>query len=117
MSAETELFALLAASAGVGAVVADRIYPDAADQGADRPLIVYTRAATEYERTIGGTVAATRSTLAIACYSDTRAAAESAADAVTSALSGSAFDVIGRSGAYDPEVLAYSATVTVVHFA
>lgn len=116
MSAETALFTLLAASAGVGALVADRIYPDTAPQDVERPLVVYGRSGTDIERTIGGTVVATRTTLQVSCYADTRAGAEAVADAVDTALTTSAFDWVGRSGGFDPEVLVYVATVTVVHY-
>lgn len=115
MSAETVLFALLAADAGVGALVADRIYPEVAPDDVDRPLVVYRRESTQPIYTIHGTLAMQSAFLVITCYAATRAEAESIGDAVTTALAGSAIEFLDRTGGYDPDLLVHGVTIRVVH--
>ena len=115
MSTETVLFALLAADAGIGALVADRIYPEVAPQDVDRPLIVYQRESTQPLYTIHGTLALQSVYVVISCYASSRAEAETIGDAVITALSGSAFEALDRTGGYDPDLLVHSVTIRIVH--
>lgn len=104
MSAETDLRALLISTAGVTALVGQRIAADRIEQGAARPFIVFTRTGTERERTLDGGVAATRVALLVQCWADTRVQAEQVADAVETALA-SVFQNTGdRSGTYEPDL-------------
>ena len=115
MSVATDFFTLLAASAGVGALVADRIYPDTAPQDVERPLIVYDITAVNPTYTIHGALALLETQLRAACYASTRAAAEALADAVTTAVNGSGFELTDRSGGYDPDSLVYNTTLGVIY--
>lgn len=116
MSAETQLFSALQGSVDVHAVVADRIYPDVAPQDMARPYMVYGRMGTEYTRAISGQVLGAIASLSVSCYADTRAAAEAGVDAAITAVTGTALEVDGRAGSYDPDALAYVAAVTLLHF-
>jgi len=115
MSAETVLFSTLAASAGVGALIADRIYPDLRPQDDASPAIVYRRDATEYTPTIHGTIALTRAQLAVVCVGVTRASAEAVADAAQTALLAAHFLLVSRASDFEPESRTYIATLAVEH--
>lgn len=115
MSTETVLFALLAANAGVGALVADRIYPEVAPQDVDRPFVVYQRESTQPLYTIHGTLALQSVFVSMTCYAATRASAEDIADAVIAALAATTFELLDRTGGYDPDLLVHFVALRIVH--
>ena len=115
MSTETVLFALLAADAGVGALVADRIYPEVAPQDVDRPFVVYQRESTQPVYTIHGTLALQSVFLSLSCYAESRALAESIADAVITAVAATTFELLDRTGGYDPDLLVHFVAIRIVH--
>lgn len=115
MSAETVLFATLDAAAGVHALVANRIYPDARPQESDLPAVVYTRDGTEFVPTIHGTIALTRAQLSVVSLATTRAAAEGLADAVQAAVLTAGFLLINRAGDFDVDSRTYVVTLGIEH--
>lgn len=115
MSAETVLFSTLAASAGVGALISDRIYPDLRPQDDTAPAIVYRRDGTVTVPTIHGTIALTRAQLSVLCIGVTRASAEAVADAAQTAVLAAGFLLVDRGGEFDVDTLSYIATLTIEH--
>ena len=103
MSAATELQALLAASAGVTALVESRISADRAEQGAARPFVTYS-GTTEPQRALDGSVHGTLTTFEIQCWGDSRATAEAVADAVQAACDGAHQYITARAAGSDNEL-------------
>lgn len=102
MSAESAVKTALEAS-GVTALVSDRVYPDFIPQEADLPAIVYYRTDTGFVTMIDGSVSIERAQIAIGCYAETRAAAESVANAAKTALLAAGILPQARKGEYDSE--------------
>ena len=114
MSAETDLRALLVATAGVTTLVGTRIAADRIEQGAARPFVVFTRAGSEPLQCLDGSVLKTLVTLDVQCWADTRASAEAVADAVTAAVRGVLTQtVIARAASYEPDLDLEAAVLTV----
>jgi hypothetical protein len=103
MTVETDFYALLTGSAGMTALVAQRIYPDILPEKAAWPAIVFARQATEHDRLIDGTIAATRVELSVQVWAETRTSAAAVSDAIEAALVGSEYMVLARADAADPE--------------
>jgi hypothetical protein len=112
MSAETDLYAALAADATVAGLVAVpgvsptelKIYPNVAPQDVDLPAIVFARPNTEHINTIhGGAPIGATVTQDLWCMSTTRAAADQLADAAESALGTAGFLLTGRRAEIDPD--------------
>ena len=85
MSIEADFRATLAAHAPLTALVGTRIALNAAPEGAVMPLVVFS---SSHDRTLGldNSLLADRAELAVQCWAETAAAAESVADAVTAAV-------------------------------
>lgn len=115
MSAETVLCSTLVASAGVGALIDDRIYPDLRPQDDPAPAIVYRRDGTVTVPTIHGTIALTRAQLSVICVGTTRGSAEAVADAAQTALLAAGFLLVDRGSEFEVETLSYIATLTIEH--
>jgi len=96
MSLETGLYAFLAAEAGVKALVAARIYPDAAPAGAAKPYIVYQRITTERDRTMDGPNGLAMPRMQVTCWAATYIGAKVLADAVADAIDGFSGDMGGE---------------------
>ena len=111
MSAETELYAVLAASAGLSALVADRIYPDAIPEDKPSPAVVYGRTATDPVVTIHGVKVAETATLSITAWAMTRTESDAIADAIATALQLAGQPFRNRSSGYDDEVGLYGVSV------
>jgi hypothetical protein len=86
MSAETTVYSVLSAAAGVTALAGSRIYPDELPEDYDLPAVVFGRTATELVATIHGTLAARRARIQVNCWAKERLDAETLADAVQAAL-------------------------------
>ncbi|MER2518570.1 MAG: DUF3168 domain-containing protein [Candidatus Accumulibacter phosphatis] len=87
MSAETDLFAALSASAALAAIVGTKIYPDAIPEDKAPPAVVYQRANTSHVTTVHSAAPiAEEVRFSITAWAKTRAAATGAADAVADAL-------------------------------
>lgn len=105
MSAEADLQTLLSGAAGVTAIASTRIAQDRAEQGWARPFVIYTRADTDIQKGLDGTILSTKLTMEVQCWADTRIVADSLADACTTAIdAGDYGDVVGRSPAYDSDL-------------
>lgn len=115
MSAETELYALLSGAAPVIALAGSRISADRIEQGTARPFIVFSRVGTEAFGGLSGEIFDTRVTLEVQAWADTRAQAESLADAINAAIVAADHFVTGRSSGYDGE-LDLEATILTVEW-
>jgi len=78
--------ARLIAVSGVNDLVAGRVYFDALAQSATMPAIVLELSDQDFERTLAGTKAPTRSTVLVHAYGGTRNAANGLATQVETAL-------------------------------
>jgi hypothetical protein len=103
MSPEESIRSVLAAAAGVTAIVGDRIYPDEVPQGDPLPAVVYRRAATPFQLTLDDTVARSGGTMRVACWAGGRLVAEQLGDAVQLALIAAQIYPVGRDGFTDPD--------------
>lgn len=114
MSAETELRALLLAAPAVAALVGTRISADRIEQGAARPFVMFSRAATTPFATIDGALLVSQVQLEVQCWADTRAGADAVALAVAAAVRGTGLHAVtAQSAAYDPELDLEAATLSV----
>ena len=101
MSAESTLYSILSTAAGVTALVSTRIYPDLVPEEKSTPYIGYERVGSDPISTLHGTTLGHIARLVVACWADTRLAAEGLADAVEVALSGSDFSITARGAEMD----------------
>lgn len=123
MSAESELQALLVADAAVRTALSvstaraagERIAADRIEQNTGRPFGVYTRTATEDSEGLDGTIFATKVTLELQLWGDTRLSADALADACQAAIRGANQAITGRATAYD-DALDLEATVLSVEW-
>lgn len=117
MSAETDLYAALAAAAPVTALVSTRVYPDAIPLDRGLPAVAYRRVGTEPVTVISsGVPVAETATLEIACLDETRAGADAVADAVIAAAGAAGFVLIDRTWDEDPENNLIDTVLTVEKF-
>lgn len=80
-------FRTLLASAAVTALVSDRIFPVLAEQSCTRPYIVYSRASSDPQNSLGGfTAALERIRWQVDCYAETFDSAIAIAAAVRAAV-------------------------------
>lgn len=98
--------------AGVTAIVSTRIYPDVLPEKCVYPAIVYSFRVTPI-MSIGNIKLGEDLEFPTSCWAETRALADSAADALETALSGTAFHVSGREDAYDPETGLFATVLNV----
>jgi hypothetical protein len=110
-SAETTLYSILSTAPGITALVGPRIYPDLVPQGIATPYIGYERVATEPITTIHGTILAQNARMMIACWADTRIAAEALADAVAAAMQAAGHLYSSRAAELDDATLRLAATL------
>mgnify|MGYP000949950111 CR=1 FL=1 len=82
MSAETELYAVLAAAAGLTALVSTRIYPDAIPEDSALPAVVYSRASTDPVLSVSGQKFAETARFQITAWDKTRTSSAAVADQV-----------------------------------
>ena len=104
MSLDTDLRALLVGNAGLTALVSTRIVQDRMEQGAARPFVVFSRASTDYQTGLDGSVLGERATFDVQCWADTRASAEAVASAVQAVLDANQRPVLSRASGYDAEL-------------
>lgn len=105
MSAETDFRAALIADGAVSALVGTRIATDRIEQGAARPFVVFSRAATLPITDVAGTLLISQVTLDVQCWADTRLQADAVADAVSDAVrSITTQQVTERSSVYDADL-------------
>ena len=96
MSLETGLYAFLAAQAALKALVASRIYPEAAPAAAKKPYLVYQRITTDRDRTMDGPNGLATPRMQVTCWAATYAGAIALAGAVADAIDGHSGDLGGQ---------------------
>ena len=101
MSAESTLYGILSTAAGVTALVGTRIYPDLIPEEKATPYIGYERVSTDPIGTLENTILSEKIGLMVACWADTRIAAEQLADAVRTAMIGSGWRAESRGAEID----------------
>lgn len=107
MSAETEVYAALAADSTLAALVSNadglRVYPDALPEDGLYPAIVYSRDATDPQYTISGDYYGSFVTISIQCWASKRGIANNVGVAVINALVVAGLDHNSRQVGFDPE--------------
>lgn len=103
MSAELEMRAALVADTAVTALVQQRVAQDRAEQGWARPYVVFGRTGSEDELTEDNEVMASKVTLELQAWADTRSDAEQLANACKAAILEAGAEVTTRSSGYDSE--------------
>ena len=111
MSAESTLYGILSAAAGVTALVGTRIYPDLIPEEKATPYIGFERISTVPYTTIHGTILSSDVDMMIACWADTRLAAEALADAVIVAMQDAGHLYISRGAEIDEATGRLAATI------
>jgi Protein of unknown function (DUF3168) len=107
MSIETDFRALLAAHAPLVALVATRIAQDAAPEGSQFPLVVFSAS---HDRTLSlsGIFQADQCTLSVQCWAETGMQANEVADAVAAAIAAAPVTtdvcVLSRATTFDPDL-------------
>ena len=86
MSAETEIYAALAASTELMEMVGGRIFPDSVKDEHPLPAIAFVRVGGEKFYGLDGTLHAERVRMRVVCWAETRTVANEVGDAVTDAL-------------------------------
>ena len=113
MSAESQLYSLLSANAGVAALVSTRVYPDLIPEKVAIPYIGFERTGSAPATTLEGSVLAERVDIVIACWSATRIQANQIADAVRAALAGTSWRYAGSGSEVDEATGRLAATLQV----
>ncbi len=112
MSAETELYAVLAGSAGLAALVgsgaAARIYPDAIPEDKPLPAVVYSVESATPEACLDSSVAATATRFRLVGWGETRTAAKAVGDQIVIALRAIGVPEDNRFSGFDGEVGQYA---------
>ena len=117
MSAETQLFATLAAASAVTALVSQRIYPDVTPAEATLPCVAYARLETSYVQTIHSAApVAETAVLEVMCMATSRDGAETLCNAVQAALFAAGFTPVGRRAEFDFDSEMCAAVLTVEKF-
>jgi hypothetical protein len=85
---ETGLYSYLISKTAITALVATRIYPLIAPEGAAYPFLIYQRISTQHEHNMAGSSGLATATVQLDAYSDTYAEAKSIGNAIRTALDG-----------------------------
>lgn len=88
MSFESDFRTLLLADGTIAGIVSARVYPDIFPQGATFPGIVYQRISGVRDYTLAGPDGLCVARMQVTCWSTTRAASKSLAEAVRKCLAG-----------------------------
>ena len=113
MSASTDLRALLVGSAGVTALVGQRVRFERAEQTDVRPYVVLQLTDTENEYSLSGALLASKAILTAQCWADTRVAADAVAAAVKAVCIAHQRAVAGPLGEYLADLDLEAAVLTV----
>lgn len=111
MSAESTLYTLLTGNPGVTALVGTRIYPDIVPEGKATPYIGYERVATDPVAVMSGPAPAAIARITLACWADTRTAADAVAAAVVAAMVNTDFTHLASGSEVDEATGRLSTTV------
>lgn len=116
MSIETDFRALLAADAGLAALVADRITQNVMRVGAAPPFVVFT-ASHDITNNLQGVLVQDQCALTVECWAASSAAADQVADAVQAALASAppaaGVVVLSRQSGYDAEADLHATVLSV----
>lgn len=104
MSAETALYAVLAAYAPLTALVSTRIYPDAIPEDKPLPAVVYSVESANPEVCLNNSIAATATRFRIVGWGVTRTAASGVGDQIVAALLADGVPYDNRFSGFDAEV-------------
>ncbi len=104
MSAETDLYAVLAGSAGLAALVSTRIYPDAIPEDQPLPSVVYSVESANPEACLDSSIAATATRFRIVGWGKTRTSASGVGDQIVAALLAIGVPYDNRFSGFDAEV-------------
>lgn len=96
MQVEQAIYQRLASDPAIVAIVSNRIYPDEAEPGVDRPLIVYDVAASDEQRDLAGDVGFVRHTVNVYVLCDNKAELVAGCRAVNARLDKQDFDGVQR---------------------
>ena len=114
MSAQQSVYAVLAAAGAVTAIAGARIYPDEAAQDADLPLVIHQATAADPTYSISGQVLATKTTVAVTCWSASRSQSNALADACAAALLAADMPWVERDDSvFEVTTAAYASVLTV----
>lgn len=116
MTAESQFYTLMSTAPGVTALVGTRIYPDALPEERALPAVVFVRQSTVPLVGIGGQRFGDDIELSVACWAETRLAADALASAVDAAIAGTVFSLSARDGGFDPETGLFASTLTLQAF-
>jgi len=111
MSAESELYAAMTASAGLVALIGGRFFPDAIPEDSDLPAVVYQRAGTTPIVTVGGLQVAEIVRFTLSAWSATRTGADAVADQIVAVMTTVGNPLVDRSTGYDPETGFHAVTI------
>lgn len=104
MSAETELYAVLAGYSALTALVSTRIFPDAIPEDKALPAVVYSVESATPEVCLNNSTAATATRFRIVGWGVTRTSASSVGDQIGAALIASGVPYDNRFSGFDAEV-------------
>lgn len=113
MSAETDLYAVLDGSAGLAALVADRIYPDAIPEDKPLPSVVYSVEAANPEACLDSSIAAIATRFRIVGWGTTRTSASGVGDQIVAALLAIGVPYDNRFSGFDAEVGQYADVIEI----
>lgn len=116
MSAETELYAVLSAAAGLTALVSTRIYPDILPEEYQLPAVVYTRSGTDPVITIHGGNLGDFVDLQINAWGKTRASAAAVAVQIEAALVSAKFPKTNRVSGIDEDLALFVESISATWF-
>ena len=108
MSAESDLYAVLAGSAGLAALVSTRIYPDAIPEDKPLPAVVYSAESSAPEFCLDNSLAAVAIRFRIVAWGVTRTVAAQAGDQIVAALALAGVPYDNRFSGFDGEVGNYA---------
>lgn len=86
MSFESDLYAVLSGTAGLTALVSDRIVPSHAGDGTASPYVVYTLIFSDSFYSLGGASAMTRNRVQFDCYAEDQDSTMAIASALIAAV-------------------------------
>ena len=104
MSAESDLYTVLAGYAPLTALVSTRIFPDAIPEDKALPAVVYSTEAATPEWCLNNSLSATAHRFRIVGWGTTRTAAKAVGDAIAAALLASGVPYDNRFSGFDAEV-------------
>lgn len=113
MSAESDLYAVLAGYAPLVALVSTRIYPDTIPEDKPLPAVVYSVEAATPEACLDSSIAAIATRFRIAGWGTTRTSASGVGDQIVAALLAIGVPYDNRFSGFDAEVGQYADVIEI----